>query len=154
MKETINRKWSMITKINREIDDIYHQLTLHYGLSESSFWILYILYENKKTCNQSEICNYWYCSKQTINSAIKNLENLGYIYKGYEENGKVNKKIGLTELGKEIAEKTIKPIIEIEEKAFSVISENELDTLIELFQKPLKTFKEETNKILHNKELN
>ncbi|MCI7442013.1 MAG: MarR family transcriptional regulator [Clostridium sp.] len=141
MKEIINKKWALINKINKEFDDLYHKMAVHYNLSDSAFWILYSLYTSKKPCTQKEICDNWCFSKQTINSAIKNLEQIGYISRGY-------KKIVLTPLGLEVAEKTIHEVIEIENKSLSKINEEELDTIINLFQKTLSSFKEEANKII------
>lgn len=148
MKASINRKWGIITKINKETEEIYHKIAKHYNMSDTSFWILYILYEKNEPCTQKEICDYWSYTKQTINSSIKTLEQLGYIKKGYEENGKMNKKIYLTEKGIEVAKNTVKEIIDIEDRVYKCISEKELDMVIELLEKPLILLKEETNKIL------
>lgn len=148
MKEVINRKWEMITQMNKEFDDIYHKIATHFNLSDSCFWVLYELYTAGKPCTQKQICDCWYYNKQTINSAIKSLEKIGYINKGYEENNKTNKKIGLTELGLKVAEETVKKVIEIEDIAFESIKEEELDTVIELLQRPLISFREQANKII------
>lgn len=148
MKEVINRKFGLINKLNKELDEMYHKIAVHYNLSDSNFWVLYELYEKKIPCTQKEICDDWYYSKQTINSAIKSLEKLGYINKGYEENNKTNKKIGLTKKGTEICEKTVKQVMQMEEKAFSRIEEKELDAVIETLQKTLYSLKEEINKKL------
>ena len=102
----------------------------------------------KRPLSQKEICDYWYYNKQTINSAIKHLEKIGYINKGYEENNKMNKKIGLTPSGLKIAEKSVKKVIEIEDRAFISVNENNLDTVIELMQKTLMAFKDEVNKVI------
>lgn len=148
MKDIINRKWAVITQINREFDELYHKIAVYYNLSDSSFWVLYILYEAKRPLSQKEICDYWCYNKQTINSAIKHLEKIGYINKGYEENNKMNKKIGLTPKGLKVAEKSVKKVIEIEDKTFASVNEKDLDKIIELMQKPLTAFKDEINKVI------
>lgn len=145
MNGIINQKWALYTKINKEFDELYHKLAVHYNLSDSDFWILYSLYENKQPCSQIEICNDWYFNKQTINSAIKKLEKLGYVNKGNSEN---SKKISLTPLGLQIAEKSIKEVMKIEDIAFSKINEKELDNIIYLLQKVLSSFSEEVNKTI------
>lgn len=148
MKEVLNKKWELITRINKEFDELYHKIAIHYNLSDSSFWILYFLYESKRPCTQKEICDNWYFNKQTINSSIKNLEHKGYIRKGYEENNKSNKKIMLTPLGVKVAEKTVLEIMKIEDISFSKISEEDLNKVVNLLQKALTSFKEELNKII------
>lgn len=148
MKENINRKWATITKMNKEIEEIYHKIAKHYNMSDTCFWVLYILYERNEPCTQKEMCDYWSYTKQTINSAIKTLEQIGYIQKGYEENGKTNKKIYLTKRGKEVAKNTVKEIIEIEDRVYKSIDEKELDMVINLLQRPLELLREETKKII------
>lgn len=148
MKEIINRKWSLITHLNKEFEGLYHKIAGYYNMSDSCFWVLYVLYEKNEPCSQKEICDYWYYSKQTINSAIKSLEKSGYVQKGYPVNNKVNKKIGLTESGMQLAENTVKRIIEIEDRVFKQIGEEELDNVIAFFQTPLNSFKNEVEKIL------
>ena len=148
MKENINRKWATITKMNKEIEEIYHKIAKHYNMSDTCFWVLYILYERNEPCTQKEMCAYWSYTKQTINSAIKTLEQIGYIQKGYEENGKTNKKIYLTKRGKEVAKNTVKEIIEIEDRVYKSIDEKELDMVINLLQRPLELLREETKKII------
>lgn len=148
MNDIINRKFGLINKLNKELNDLYHKIALHYGLSDSAFWILYELYDRKVPCTQKEICANWYYNKQTINSAIKSLEQQRFIHKGYKENSKTNKKIGLTEIGLKVCEKSIKEVMELENKVFSKINEKELDVTINLLQKTLLSLKEEVNKNL------
>lgn len=73
---------------------------------------------------------------------------MGYITKENDEDNKLYKKIHLTSLGKEVAEKTVKNVMILEDIAFSKISEEELDIIIKLLQKVLSSFKEEANKII------
>lgn len=148
LREEVNEKWMLISKLNKEFDELYHKISVHYNLSDSSFWILYTLYENKQGYTQKEICSDWYFSKQTINSSIKDLENKKYIELKYENNNKKNKKICLTELGLEIAKNTVKKVIEAENRAFSKINKKELDKVINFFQVQLDSLKEEMNKII------
>lgn len=147
MNDQINKKWARIQKINKEVDDMYHKIALHYNLSDSAFWVIYVLYEADEPYTQKQICDTWYYNKQTINSAIKTLEKRGYIRKVETEN-KLNKKIILTKAGLELAEQSVKKVIEVENKAFSKVSEKELDTIIELLQKELDLLKKEAGKIL------
>ena len=79
-----------------------------------------------------------------VNESIRNF----IIGVFYEENNKMNKKIGLTSSGLKIAEKSVKKVIEIEDRAFISVDEKYLDTIIELMQKPLMAFKHEVNKVI------
>lgn len=148
MREPMNKKWAMIAKINKQFEEMYHKIAMRYGLSDSNFWVLYALYEKNEPCTQKELCDDWCYTKQTVNSAIKSLEKLGYVKKGYEVNNKTNKKIGLTQSGKQIAGEMIQEVLEIEEKAYSGMKEADLEAAIALLQKPLVLFEKETNQIL------
>ncbi|MFG6318740.1 MAG: MarR family transcriptional regulator [Clostridia bacterium] len=146
METVISKKWEIYNKINKEFEELYHKIAVNYNISDSSLWILYALYQSDHSYTQMDICREWYFNKQTVNSAIKNLEKLGYINKEFGEENKQDKKITLTNLGYDFAEKTVKNVIMIEKIAFSKISEKELEKMIELLQKVLFSLKEEAEK--------
>lgn len=148
MLKEINEKWELISKLNKEFDDIYHKIALHYNLSDSTFWVLYTLYDNKYELTQKEICQDWYYSKQTINSAIKDLEKKEYIVLSYKEGSNKSKIVSLTNKGKKVAKESVGRIIEIENSAFSKIDGKEFDMVIDFFKKNIAVFKEELNNIL------
>ena len=56
-------------RLYKELDDLYHNLALRQGLSDSASIILYALYLLGDGCLQRDICDLSYISKQTINSA-------------------------------------------------------------------------------------
>ena len=151
----INKRWSIISKINKEFDEVYHKIAINYKLSDSAFWILYTLYENKEGCTQKEICSDWNFSKQTINTTIKDLERKKLITLNNEENNKKIKKIKLTNKGIEIAKNTVEKVMEVENIAFSKIDIKEFDRAISFFQVQLKSLKNEINKnrIIRNGEI-
>ena len=67
-------------RLYKELDDLYHNLALRQGLSDSASIILYALYLLGDGCLQRDICDLSYISKQTINSSIRRLEQDGYLY--------------------------------------------------------------------------
>ena len=140
MKDIINRKWAIITQINREFDELYHKIEVHYNLSDSCFWVLYILYEAKRPLSQKEICDYWCYNKQTINSALRKLEADGVVRSEVFEGRK--KKVYLTEKGRRLAKDTVYRVIEIENEIFASWSDEEKRIYIELTQRYVEVFKE------------
>lgn len=134
-------------QINKEIDDLYHKVATYYGLSDSAFWILYSLYENRDGLTQKDICSNWSYSKQTVNSAIKKLLEKKYINMEFDIPNNYGKKIYLTPLGVDIAEKTIKNVMVAEDQSFSKIEGKDIDKVIEVFDHTLSLFKNEINKI-------
>ena len=53
-------------QINKEIDDLYHKVATYYGLSDSAFWILYSLYENRDGLTQKDICYNFFIAEFTV----------------------------------------------------------------------------------------
>lgn len=108
-------------KIYREMDEFYHKVAVNCGLSDSAFWILYAICESGEENTQKDICNMFSVSKQTIHSAIRKLEQDGFLYlkagKGRD------KHIYLTEKGARFVEEHIEPIIYIENGALMKLGE-------------------------------
>lgn len=152
MKSSINQKWEMICKSMNEFETEYHKLANYYHLSDSSFWILYELYQNEKGCTQKELYTDWNMNKQTINSSVKYLTSKGYITLEYLDDNKKSKKIRITENGRKMAKQTIGRVIEMEEKAFEGIDEKKMELVIDFFKEQAESFKKEVNKVIQGKE--
>ena len=52
-------------RVYKEMDDLYHEIALKLGLSDSAFIILYALCEQGNGCLQKDICAQAFVSKQT-----------------------------------------------------------------------------------------
>jgi len=152
MKNNIDQKWVMICKYMNEFEEEYHKLSSYYKLSDSSFWILYELYQNEDGCTQKELYTDWCLNKQTINSSVKCLTNEGYIILENLNDSKKFKKIKLTENGRKIAKKTVGKVMELEAKAFENIDENEMDIVVNFFKKQTMSFKNEVSKVIKKEE--
>lgn len=152
MDKGTSDKWATLMKINKEIDDLYHNVAVYFGFSESDFWIIYSLYEKGDGLTQKEICSNWAYSKQTINSAIKKLLNLKYIEMEAHVPSNHGRKIYLTPLGKNVAEKTVEKVMQAEEESFSKIKEEDMDKVINVFNKTYSLFKNEVEKIMKSSE--
>ena len=152
MKQNINQKWEMICKYMNEFEIEYHKLASYYKLSDSSFWILYELYENKEGCTQKELYTEWCLNKQTINSSVKYLTKEGYIALENLDNSKKFKKLKLTEEGRKLAKNTIGKVMKLEERAFENIDENEMNIVINFFKKQTTAFKNEVKKVINKGE--
>lgn len=146
MENNINEAWDSICRIMKEVDEIYHKIATYYNLSDSSLWVLYVLYQKIEGCTQKELSTDWYMNKQTINSSIKYLKNKEYIALNYEQNNKKFKIITLTEKGRELADKTVKKVIEIEKRVFENVDEKEMSIVLNFLRNKLRIFKEETQK--------
>ena len=128
----------------REFDEFYHSLAAASGLSESAFWILYVICDQGEGCLQRDICRAVCVSKQTIHSAIRKLEDEGYLY--MKSGHGRDKHIFLTERGSVLAEEKIRPVMEMENAAFDVLGETESRRLLELTEQYFQALVKQTEK--------
>ena len=140
LKETAKKRLSEYNSIIKETDELYRKIAKTLDLSDCTFWILYILREDSEILTQSEICSAIYQPKQTINSALKKLQNDGYI-ELKEMNDRRSKQVVLTLKGRQLAEKTVDKVIIVEQKALAELTEEEQKTFIGLFRKYTDLFK-------------
>jgi len=92
-------------RIYKEVNDIYRDAASKFGLSNSVFDILYTICEVGEGCLQKDVCDATFIPKQTVNSAIRKLEQEGYLTLS---NGKGHSKhILLTESGHTLLKETI-----------------------------------------------
>ncbi len=131
----MSKKLEIVNQVCDKIDAIYYQYANAFGVTETEFCILYSLFEHDGEYLQSDICRDWHCSLQTIHTAVKNMEKRGLIALVCQTGNKKNKYIHLSETGKRLIDKIMVPLIDAEEKAFDMLSEEEQDILIPLLQK-------------------
>src|SRR5699024_6320617 len=110
-------------RLYREMDGLYHELCVKIGLSDSAFLILYSIVETEGKCSQKEIADRCCISRKTINSSVKNLEAKEYIM--LEKRKGRDKYIVLTERGEKLIKEKIIPIMEMEERTFLEMGEEE-----------------------------
>lgn len=66
-------------RICKENNEIYHGVTRALGLTDCAFWILYTLRESEGEYTQRDLCAVLCEPKQTVNSALKKLEQEGLL---------------------------------------------------------------------------
>lgn len=118
----------------KEHEDLYRQIARRFGLSECAFWILYSLREANASLTQSELCYALSQPKQTINSALKKMEECGYIelLSGQDRR---RKQLQLTSKGELLAQETVDKVIILENQAFDTFSEEEQELFLRLLHK-------------------
>lgn len=140
MEEESRKSFAQITLYNqliKEMDDLYRVYAKNCNLSETAFWILYCIQEREKEAfTQREICDYWFYTPQTVNSALKNMTEEGLLILRTEKDNRKNKRIYLTEKGKETVERIVVPLMDAERRALAAIGEQEA----EIFEKAYGIF--------------
>lgn len=130
----------------KEMEDLYHEVALKTGLSDSAFYILFTIAELGDGCLQRDISAMNSMSKQTVNSSIRNLEKRDYIY--LKQGRGRDKHIYVTPPGRKFIEDNILPVAEIENSVFSAMSEEETAELLRLTRKYVTIFEEKIRQML------
>lgn len=133
--EEKNGKKTLIAyrETSMELDDLYSYFPKSCGLSDPEYWSLLLIYKGVVT--QSRISGILYVSRQTINSAFKQLVKKELItLEPYEDNQR-SKKASLTSEGRRIVEEQVAYMHQKEEQAWGKLSEEEREQLARLTRK-------------------
>ena len=130
MENDISKAMKRYNHLMSEIEAAYHEISWKLKLSDSAMQILYTIYDNGTSCLLQDICHDTGLSKQTINSAIRKLERESIIY--MEAVGAKNKKVCLTEEGKQFADQTAGRVIQAENEIFASWSSEDVQKYLDL----------------------
>ncbi len=133
-------------RLYKELDELYHDIALKLGISDSALAVLYTVCVQGDGCLQRDVCREAYISKQTVNSSVRRLEKDGFIY--LEESTGRDKHICLTAMGKAFVEEKIRPILDVENGAFLEMTPEERTMFILLSRKYVKNFQRRVKKML------
>lgn len=128
-----------------ELDAAYHEINVKLKMSDSAMIILYAICDQGEACMLRDIYCQFGVSKQTINSALRKLEEEKLVF--LEAVDAKNKRVCLTTKGKETANRTAKRIIEVENDIFSSWEEEEVEKYLELTERYLRDFRERSSKL-------
>lgn len=124
-----------------EIDEVYHEVAVRQGYSDSAMAILYTLADNDGRCRLTELTRLSGINKQTANSALRKLEKEDMVY--LEPAGGKSKRVCLTDKGVGTAEKTVYRVLDIEKKIYSSWSREEWEIYLKLTERYLRQLREE-----------
>lgn len=117
----------------RELDNLYSVFPKSFGLSEPEYWSLLLIYEGVVT--QSRISRLLFLSRQTLNSAFKQLVKKQLIVLETFEDNQRTKRAVLTAKGSELAEKLAVRMHQVEKKAWENLEKEEQELLTRLTRK-------------------
>lgn len=126
---------AILNQCDKELDEIYHNYALKYNLSDAALWVMYAIYEANGNITQADISNFWFFRRQTINTALKNLEQQGFINLISTPDNRKSKQIKFTDKGNEMLKKVIFPLLEAENNVFAEFTDNENELFVELSRK-------------------
>lgn len=143
------RRYNSLYKANNEI---YHRLARHFGLSDSAFWILYTLREAGGSVSQSQLCGDLFLSKQTVHSALKQLEQGGYLQLENVPNSRKNKQVRVTPQGEQLLAQVADPVFAMEERAFLRLTPQQRQAVLKLDEALMEALRRESSVILNSEQ--
>ncbi len=145
VKKEILRNNQQFGKLNA----LYHKLSQFYDISDSESEILYYLVSSEKDVPIQEII-YFTCSpKQTVNSALRNMEKKEWIT--LRKIDSKSKLVCLTQKGKKQAKQSVEKILDIEKEVFLSINQEEVEKYLEFADKFNEKLEEKLNGLEKNK---
>ncbi len=147
METGTEKRYQEFISASKEIDDVYHMLALKFGLSDSAMWILCTMREAKRELTQSEIAQEMSMSRQTVNSAIKNLEKQGYLRLEAVSGDRRNKILSFTEEGEIFVKRTVDRVLSLEHQVFENLEVEEQEKITQILRKYTRFMKEGAEKI-------
>lgn len=126
--------YQALTAYNREtkrLDDVYRGAVKKSGLPACAFWILYTLRMESGSFTQSQICEFLYEPKQTVNSALKKLEADGYLSLSPGADQR-SKPVQLTDKGLQLASVSADRVADAEAQALLSMTREERERFIQL----------------------
>lgn len=133
-------------RLYKELEDIYHEIALKTGMSDSAFIILYAIIELGDGCLQKDIAERYFISRQTVNSSVKNLEAKGYILPKKGKGRDMH--LYLTDEGQRLVKDKIIPIMDIENSIFEEMLPGESRELLRLTGKYVALYRKKLNLML------
>lgn len=115
-------------------DKMYRDAVKSFGISESTFWILYAIRNASEGITQREIIGQSFLPPQTVNSALKKMEADGYVELRIGTDRRT-KQVILTEKGEALSAKTADRLLAIEVQASEQLTEEEKSEFLRILGK-------------------
>ena len=139
MESTLAARLGRYNQLCRGYDNIYRQAALEAGISFVPYYILLMLCSADQPQTQSDIQKNSFYPKQTINSAVMRLQDLGYLELVPQGRRKI---LTLTDAGKAFCSQRVLPVLSAEEESFLELSPQEQEQLVFTTEKHLQLFRQ------------
>ena len=139
MDPTLASRLARYNQLCRGYDDIYRQAALEAGISFVPYYILLMLCCSDQPLTQSDIQKRSFYPKQTINSAVMRLQDLGYLELLPQGQRKI---LTLTDTGKAFCNQRVLPVLDAEQESFMELSLQEQEQLLLATEKHIRLFRQ------------
>ena len=148
MRHDINVLLKILNRQVKAVDAVYYKIASKFKLSESEFWILYVLSDTGEKYSQQELSEELSISKQTVNSAVRSLLQKGYVFLENTSGSSRKKNVLITVEGEGFIKKYIEPLKTAEQKAFLKMYRSDRELYIALSQAFTANLQEEIEHFL------
>ena len=147
MSET-NEKWIIRrNQLKFSYEALYRDVATYFDLPSTAVCVLYTLMDADGQLAQQDLREKWNFPKQTVNSAIQNLQKSGYLTLTVIPGTRNRKLIQLTQQGRDLVNKTTRLLAQAEERAAAHLTEEERNLYLSLSAKFYGSLVEETKSI-------
>ena len=146
----IEEQRNRYNKIYCQYNKLYHDIAIKSEFTDTTLWIFYALYKSKSPLNQNDLASYIGIPKQTVNSAVKQLETQGFLQLIKKEKEKNCKIIVLTKKGIDKCEETVAHLIKAERNSFTKLTDEERKLFVDMYEKRFNIFNEELKEFMNN----
>lgn len=137
---------ALLEQENRQYNEtnfLYHVVAARFGLSDTAFWVLYLLYSGNAPQTQAQMNAGWCLPKQTLNSAVRGMLDKGLLQAAPAPGCRHGKLLDLTPAGRVLAEKTVAQVIRAEHSAICRMGLERAQQNLALGQEYLQLLREE-----------
>lgn len=129
-------QWNLLVKRRHALYSRYAKAS---GLPDAQFWVLYALCTTEKPFSQNAFCDDWCYSKQTVCTAVSNLEKRGLVTLRFAAGSRKTKELVLTREGEMFSRHFIVNLREAEKASLAALSSDELSAFFSLYERILTT---------------
>lgn len=110
----------------------YEMYARKHHLTSKELFVLDLIWFSENGCFQSELCDRLSATKQTVSAIVGKFQRLGYVSLSGSESDRRNKRIRLTEAGRQYAERIIQPAADAEIDAMAELCDGDIQELVRL----------------------
>ncbi len=133
-------------QIMQSMDSLYEEYARKNGLTYMSLYILETLYE-QNGCTQKKISEVTLYPKQTVNMVIRSFMEKGWVELEQSEDDRRNKRVELTEAGRQFARKTVETFWSAGSNAFAELGAVERGIMIRTMRAFATSFSEKVRRL-------
>lgn len=132
-----------LDRLYRKSDQLYHDIALDCGISETGYWLMYAIYVHDGAVSVRDVAEECCYPKQTISSALRTLESRGLVETSFLEGSRKAKRVSFTQAGRAFVAEKIVPASRAERRAFNVLTQGEQTEMLRLVDKYVAAIQEQ-----------